>query len=84
VQQKASLLDQLVGAGEQRFWHGEAIAFAVLRLITSSNFVGFSIGSSPGLASFEDFVYKRGRATVEIGPVRPVWATYPSSGPSDR
>jgi hypothetical protein len=24
VQQKASLLDHLVGAGEQRFWHGEA------------------------------------------------------------
>ena len=35
-----NLFDHLVGAGEKGFQDGQPIAFAVLRLMTSSNLVG--------------------------------------------
>ena len=44
------LFDQLVGAGEQGSGASRPSAFAVLRLITSSNLVGAWTASSPGLA----------------------------------
>jgi hypothetical protein len=50
---KSSLFDHLVGAGEQRWWNFEPIAFALLRLITSSNVVGCSMGKLAGCAPFK-------------------------------
>jgi hypothetical protein len=46
LQQTASLFDHLVGAGSGIV---RPIAFAILRLTTSSNFVGCSTGISFGL-----------------------------------
>jgi hypothetical protein len=40
-----NLFDHLVGAGEKGFRDGQPIAFAVLRLMTSSNLVGCLTGS---------------------------------------
>jgi hypothetical protein len=37
-----------------------------------------------GFGAFEDFVYKRGRATVEIGPVRPRMGDLPLFRAVDR
>ncbi len=45
----ARLFDHLVGAREYGRRNVEASALAVLRLITSSNLVGRSIGRSAGL-----------------------------------
>ena len=47
---KKILFDHLVGDSKQRRRHVQADALAVLRLITSSNLVGCSTGSSAGLA----------------------------------
>ena len=44
--------DHLVRLEEERSGDGEAEAWAVLRLMTSSNFVGCSTGRSAGLAPF--------------------------------
>jgi hypothetical protein len=42
--------DHLVGAGEQAIWHVEAeCAFAVLRLMTRFNLVGWWTGRADGL-----------------------------------
>ena len=48
-----NLLDQLIHAREQRRWNCEAEHFAVLRLMGSSNLVGYSTGTSAGLAPFK-------------------------------
>jgi hypothetical protein len=48
------------------------IALAVLRLITSSNFVAYSTGWSPGSAPFQDLVDIDGAAPVEIVVIRAV------------
>ena len=45
-----SLLDHLVGTGEQRRRHSQPIALAVLRLKTSLNLVGICTGRSPGFS----------------------------------
>jgi hypothetical protein len=45
-------------------------AFAVLRLMTNSNFVGCSMGRSAGLAPFQNLVYVVGGASVQGGPIR--------------
>jgi len=42
---KSPSFDHLVGAGEKGFRDGQPIAFAVLRLMTSSNLVGCLTGS---------------------------------------
>jgi hypothetical protein len=47
-QQLPALFDHLVGAQQERFRHREASALAALRLMTSSNLVGVSTGSSHG------------------------------------
>src|SRR5438128_10079174 len=47
-------------------------AFAVLRLITSSNFVGCSTGRSAGVGAFEDLVDVPGRAPKDLGITRTV------------
>ena len=47
-------------------------AFAVLRLITSSNFVGCSTGRSAGLGAFEDLVDVGGgppELVMEVGSI---------------
>jgi hypothetical protein len=49
-QQLAALFDHLVGAQQERFRYREASALAALRLMTSSNLVGVSTGSSLGRA----------------------------------
>src|SRR5438876_10034176 len=62
-------------------------AFAVLRLITSSNFVGCSIGKSAGLAPLEDLVHVARGAFHESVKIRPVaqeaTGAYPRSPTSD-
>src|ERR1700730_11972958 len=50
VRRKKSLLDHLVGAQQEYLRMVKPMALAALRLITSSNFVGCSIGRSAGLA----------------------------------
>src|SRR6266704_75249 len=47
-------------------------ALAVLRLMTSSNFVGCSTGRSRGFAPFRILSTKRGAAPEEIAQARPV------------
>ena len=47
---RSSLFDHLVGAGEHCGRYCEAIAFAVLRLITSSYLVGACTGMSAGFS----------------------------------
>ena len=47
--QKGSLYS-LIGSKQERLRERQAIALAVLRLMTSSNLVGCSMGRSPGLA----------------------------------
>ena len=51
----SSLFDDLVGAGEQRLGHHNAEAFAVFRLMTSSNLVGCWTGRLAGFAPFKIF-----------------------------
>ena len=48
------------------------ICFAVLRLITSSNFVGCSTGQIGRLGSLQDFVHVICDAPVAVREVRPV------------
>ena len=52
-QQLPALFDHLVGAQQERFRYREASALAALRLMTSSNLVGVSTGSSHGRAPRE-------------------------------
>jgi hypothetical protein len=52
-------------------------AFAVLRLITSSNFVACWTGRSAGFAPFQDLVYIGGGAAMEICTIRAVAADLP-------
>ena len=46
------------------------ICFAVLRLITSSNFVGCSTGQVGGLGSLQDSVNEYGDAPMAVRSVR--------------
>ena len=45
-------------------------ALAVLRLMTSSNFVGCSTGRSAGLGALQDLVHEDGRAPPDVDDVR--------------
>jgi hypothetical protein len=62
-------------------------ALAVLRLMTSSNFVGCSTGRSPGLAPFQNLVHVSGGAPKQISEVRVMdrelwaWLDQPFTGP---
>ena len=47
-------------------------AWAVLRLMTSPNFMGRFTGRSAALASFEDSVHIGGGALVELAEVRAI------------
>ncbi len=49
MQNDCNLFDDLVGAGDSVGGTVRPSAFAVLRLMTSSNFVGSSTGRSDGL-----------------------------------
>ena len=63
--------DHLVGESEQRLRDRQTEAVAVLRLMTSSNLVGRSIGTSPSFAPFQNFIHIKCRAPnhiVEFGP----------------
>jgi len=44
-------------------------ALAVFMFASNSNFVGCSIGKSPGCGAFQDFVHVPGTAVVNIGTV---------------
>jgi hypothetical protein len=46
----AAVLDDLVGAEQERFGDGQPKDLAVVRLTTRSNFVGCSTGRSAGFA----------------------------------
>jgi hypothetical protein len=48
------------------------ICFAVLRLTTSSNLVGCSMGQLSGLCAFQEFVDLAGSAPVTVHEFRPV------------
>jgi hypothetical protein len=48
INRPAHLFDCLVGAAEQRLWHRDVERLGVLRLMTSSTFVGFWMGRSIG------------------------------------
>ena len=52
INSRRSSLDDLVGAGEDRWRDRQAERLAVLRLMTSSNLVGCWTGRSAGLAPF--------------------------------
>ena len=49
--------DHLVRSRQYVRWDRQPMFLAVLRLITSSNFVGCSTGRSPGLAPLEDLIH---------------------------
>ena len=69
----AHSLDHLVARASSVGGTSRPSALAVLRLITSSNFVGAWTGRSAGLLAFEDAIDIRGRAPVAvhgIGPIR--------------
>ena len=55
LESPASLVDHLVGLGEQRRGTARPSALAVLRLMTSSNLVGCWTGRSAGLAPLRIF-----------------------------
>src|SRR5262245_43046305 len=57
IPNRARLFDHLVGAGDQRRWHGKP-ALAVLRLITSSNLVGSTAGISSEMRSMRSGAVK--------------------------
>ena len=42
------------------------IAFAVFRLITSSNFVGCATGRSAGVGALQDLVHEGGGAPLQV------------------
>ena len=51
IRRSEALTDDLAGAGEDRLRHGKASsAFAVFRLMTSSNLVGSMTGRSAGFS----------------------------------
>ena len=80
---RRGVLDHLVGAGEQGRRDGKASAFAVLRLITSSNFVGSSIGRSPAFAPLSIlFTYRRSILSTQSRDCQFV-LIFPSASVSD-
>src|SRR6267154_6260678 len=64
-QQLPALFDHLVGAQQERFLYREASALAALRLMTSSNLVGVSTGSSLGARTPENSVDQKQRTGNE-------------------
>src|SRR5882757_9960635 len=64
-QQLPALFDHLVGAQQARFRYREASALAALRLMTSSNLVGVSTGSSLGARTPENSVDQKQRTGNE-------------------
>src|SRR6267143_198039 len=70
-QQLAALFDHLVGAQQERFRYREASALAALRLMTSSNLVGVSTGSSLGHAPRRILSIKNRGRTMKQAALRP-------------
>src|SRR5258705_4615652 len=70
-QQLAALFDHLVGAQQERFRYREASALAALRLMTSSNLVGVSTGSSLGRARRRILSIKNRGRTMKQASLRP-------------
>jgi len=64
-------LDDLVGAASRFGGISSTSVFAVLRLMTSSSFVGWLDRQIAGFGALEDLVDHAGRPIVQIGVARP-------------
>src|SRR5712691_1538885 len=65
-------LDDLVGAGEDRLWHGEAERFGSIEIDDQLEFDGLLDRQIARISASEDFVDISCGATKQIGAVGPI------------